>query len=97
MSIVHRDRRWGSEVRTPNPGACAGQALVQILYAAPPTTSSTDHGRSVDVLATRTTMCSRRRGRAGRAALPEAEQEGRMAIGQLVLVDPMVFNRQAPT
>jgi len=31
------------------------------------------------------------------ALSPEAEQEGRMAIGQLVLVDPMVFNRQAPT
>ncbi|MBF8260383.1 MAG: AMP-dependent synthetase and ligase, partial [Actinobacteria bacterium] len=28
---------------------------------------------------------------------PEAEQEGRLAIGQLVIVDPMVFNRQAPT
>ena len=100
MSIVHRDPALGFRkfVRaTPMPAA--GQALVQILYAG--ATYNVINGITadpVDVLGDKDHHVL------GDAAVgqvvmlsPEAEQEGRIAIGQLVLVDPMVFNRQAPT
>ena len=100
MSIVHRDPALGFRkfVRaTPTPAA--GQALVQILYAG--ATYNVINGITadpVDVLGDKDHHVL------GDAAVgqvvglsPEAEQEGRMAIGQLVLVDPLVFNRQAPT
>ena len=100
MSIVHRDPALGFRkfVRaTPTPAA--GQALVQILYAG--ATYNVINGITadpVDVLGDKDHHVL------GDAAVgqvvelsPEAEQEGRLAIGQLVLVDPMVFNRQSPT
>ena len=100
MSIVHRDPALGFRkfVRA-TPAPAAGQALVQILYAG--ATYNVINGITadpVDVLGDKDHHVL------GDAAVgqvvglsPEAEQEGRLAIGQLVLVDPLVFNRQAPT
>lgn len=100
MSMVHRDPALG--LRTflrPTPTPKPGQALIQILYAG--ATHNVINGITsdpVDVLGDKGHHVL------GDAAVgqvmelsPEAEQEGRLAIGQLVLVDPMVFNRQAPT
>jgi enoyl-CoA hydratase/carnithine racemase/acyl-coenzyme A synthetase/AMP-(fatty) acid ligase len=100
MSIVHRDPALGfRKFLRPTPSPAAGQALVQILYAG--ATYNVINGITsdpVDVLGDKDHHVL------GDAAVgqivllsPEAEQEGRLAIGQLVLVDPMVFNRQAPT
>lgn len=100
MSIVHRDPAQGfREFVRPTPSLAAGQALVQILYAG--ATYNVINGITsdpVDVLGDKEHHVL------GDAALgqivrlsPEAEQEGRLATGQLVLVDPLVFNRQAPT
>lgn len=100
MSIVHRDPALGfRKFVRPTPSLSAGQALVQILYAG--ATYNVINGITsdpVDVLGDKDHHVL------GDAAVgqivllsPEAEQEGRLAIGQLVLVDPMVFNRQAPT
>ena len=100
MSIVHRDPALGFRkfVRaTPMPAA--GQALVQILYAG--ATYNVINGITADPV---DVLGDKNHHVLGDAAVgqvvmfsPEAEQEGRIAIGQLVLVDPMVFNRQAPT
>jgi len=100
MSMVHRDPALGFrkfERPTPTPGA--GQALVQILYAG--ATYNVINGVTsdpVDVLGDKDHHVL------GDAAVgqvvslsPEAEAEGRLALGQLVIVDPLVFNRQAPT
>jgi len=99
MSIVHRDpaRGFHKFVR-PTPSPAAGQALLQILYAG--ATYNVINGITsdpVDVLGDKDHHVL------GDAAVgqilalsPEAEAEGRLAIGQLVLVDPLVFNRQAP-
>ncbi|MGE5284710.1 MAG: enoyl-CoA hydratase/isomerase family protein [Actinomycetota bacterium] len=100
MSIVHRDPALGFRkfVRsTPEPSA--GQALVQILYAG--ATYNVINGITsdpVDMLGDKDHHVL------GDAAVgqivglsSEAESEGRLAIGQLVLVDPLVFNRQSPT
>ena len=100
MSVVHRDPALGfRKFVRPTPAPAAGQALVQILYAG--ATYNVINGITadpVDVLGDKDHHVL------GDAAVgqvvalsPEAEQEGRIAIGQLVLVDPMVFNRQAPT
>jgi acyl-coenzyme A synthetase/AMP-(fatty) acid ligase/enoyl-CoA hydratase/carnithine racemase/NADPH:quinone reductase-like Zn-dependent oxidoreductase len=100
MSIVHRDPALGfRKFVRPTPCLSAGQALVQILYAG--ATYNVINGITsdpVDVLGDKDHHVL------GDAAVgqivllsPEAEQEGRLAIGQLVLVDPLVFNRQAPT
>jgi enoyl-CoA hydratase/carnithine racemase/NADPH:quinone reductase-like Zn-dependent oxidoreductase len=100
MSIVHRDPALGfRKFVRPTPTPSAGQALVQILYAG--ATYNVINGITsdpVDVLGDKEHHVL------GDAAVgqivglsPEAEAEGRLAIGQLVLVDPMVFNRQAPT
>jgi enoyl-CoA hydratase/carnithine racemase/acyl-coenzyme A synthetase/AMP-(fatty) acid ligase len=100
MSIVHRDPALGfRKFVRPTPTPSAGQALVQILYAG--ATYNVINGITsdpVDVLGDKDHHVL------GDAAVgqivelsPEAESEGRLAIGQLVLVDPMVFNRQAPT
>jgi len=100
MSIVHRDPALGfRKFVRPTPCLSAGQALVQILYAG--ATYNVINGITsdpVDVLGDKDHHVL------GDAAVgqivglsPEAEAEGRLAIGQLVLVDPMVFNRQAPT
>ncbi len=100
MSIVHRDPALGfRKFVRPTPAPQAGQALVQILYAG--ATHNVINGITsdpVDVLGDKDHHVL------GDAAVgqvlslsPEAESEGRLAIGQLVLVDPMVFNRQAPT
>jgi enoyl-CoA hydratase/carnithine racemase/acyl-coenzyme A synthetase/AMP-(fatty) acid ligase len=100
MSIVHRDPAVGfRKFVRPTPTPAAGQALVQILYAG--ATYNVINGITsdpVDVLGDKDHHVL------GDAAVgqivalsPEAEAEGRLAIGQLVLVDPMVFNRQSPT
>jgi enoyl-CoA hydratase/carnithine racemase len=100
MSMVHRDPALGfRKFIRPTPTLKAGQALVQILYAG--ATHNVINGITsdpVDVLG------DKDRHVLGDAAVgqivglsPEAEAEGRLAIGQLVIVDPMVFNRQAPT
>jgi enoyl-CoA hydratase/carnithine racemase/acyl-coenzyme A synthetase/AMP-(fatty) acid ligase len=100
MSMVHRDPAQGfRKFVRPTPKPAAGQALVQILYAG--ATYNVINGITsdpVDVLGDKDHHVL------GDAAVgqivglsPEAEQEGRLAVGQLVLVDPMVFNRQAPT
>jgi enoyl-CoA hydratase/carnithine racemase/acyl-coenzyme A synthetase/AMP-(fatty) acid ligase len=100
MSIVHRDPAAGFRkfVRS-TPVPAAGQALVQILYAG--ATYNVINGITsdpVDVLGDKDHHVL------GDAAVgqivalsPEAEAEGRLAFGQIVLVDPLVFNRQAPT
>jgi enoyl-CoA hydratase/carnithine racemase/acyl-coenzyme A synthetase/AMP-(fatty) acid ligase/NADPH:quinone reductase-like Zn-dependent oxidoreductase len=100
MSIVHRDPALGFRkfVRaTPSPAA--GQALVQILYAG--ATYNVINGITADPVDMLGDKDHHVLGDAavGQVVLlsPEAEAEGRLAIGQLVLVDPMVFNRQAPT
>jgi enoyl-CoA hydratase/carnithine racemase/acyl-coenzyme A synthetase/AMP-(fatty) acid ligase len=100
MSIVHRDPALGFRkfVRvTPLPAA--GQALVQILYAG--ATYNVINGITADPVDMLGDKDHHVLGDAavGQVVLlsPEAEAEGRLAIGQLVLVDPMVFNRQAPT
>ena len=100
MSIVHRDPALGFRkfVRaTPTPAA--GQALVQILYAG--ATYNVINGITADPVDVLGDKDHHVLGDAavGQVVLlsPEAEAEGRLAIGQLVLVDPMVFNRQAPT
>ncbi len=100
MSIVHRDPALGfRKFVRPTPTPSAGQALVQILYAG--ATYNVINGITsdpVDVLGDKDHHVL------GDAAVgqvvalsPEAESEGRLAIGQLVLADPLVFNRQAPT
>lgn len=100
MSIVHRDPALGfRKFVRPTPSPAAGQALVQVLYAG--ATYNVINGITsdpVDVLGDKDHHVL------GDAAVgqilalsPEAEAEGRVAIGQLVLVDPNVFNRQAPT
>jgi enoyl-CoA hydratase/carnithine racemase/acyl-coenzyme A synthetase/AMP-(fatty) acid ligase len=100
MSMVHRDPALGfRKFARPTPKPKPGQALIQILYAG--ATHNVINGITsdpVDVLGDKDHHVL------GDAAVgqilelsPEAEQEGRLAIGQLVLVDPMVFNRQAPT
>jgi enoyl-CoA hydratase/carnithine racemase/acyl-coenzyme A synthetase/AMP-(fatty) acid ligase/NADPH:quinone reductase-like Zn-dependent oxidoreductase len=100
MSIVHRDPALGfRKFVRPTPEPTAGQALVQVLYAG--ATYNVINGITsdpVDVLGDKDHHVL------GDAAVgqvvqlsPEAEAEGRLAVGQLVLVDPMVFNRQAPT
>ena len=100
MSIVHRDPALGfRKFVRPTPTPSAGQALVQILYAG--ATYNVINGITsdpVDVLGDKNHHAL------GDAAVgqvvalsPEAEAEGRLAIGQLVLADPLVFNRQAPT
>lgn len=100
MSIVHRDPALGFRkfVRaTPSPAA--GQALVQILYAG--ATYNVINGITADPVDMLGDKDHHVLGDAAVAQVvllsPEAEGEGRLAIGQLVLVDPMVFNRQAPT
>ena len=100
MSIVHRDPALGfRKFVRPTPIPSAGQALVQILYAG--ATYNVINGITsdpVDVLGDKDHHVL------GDAAVgqvvalsPEAESEGRLAIGQLVVADPLVFNRQAPT
>jgi len=100
MSIVHRDPALGfRKFVRPTPAPSAGQALVQILYAG--ATYNVINGITsdpVDVLGDKDHHVL------GDAAVgqivslsAEAEAEGRLAIGQLVLVDPLVFNRQSPT
>lgn len=100
MSIVHRDPAFGfRKFVRPTPTPSAGQALVQILYAG--ATYNVINGITsdpVDMLGDKDHHVL------GDAAVgqivslsPEAEAEGRLAIGQLVLVDPLVFNRQSPT
>jgi enoyl-CoA hydratase/carnithine racemase/acyl-coenzyme A synthetase/AMP-(fatty) acid ligase/NADPH:quinone reductase-like Zn-dependent oxidoreductase len=100
MSIVHRDPALGfRKIVRPTPTPAAGQALIQILYAG--ATYNVINGITsdpVDVLGDKAHHVL------GDAAVgqivalsPEAEAEGRLAIGQLVLADPLVFNRQAPT
>ncbi|MBI5420328.1 MAG: enoyl-CoA hydratase/isomerase family protein [Deltaproteobacteria bacterium] len=100
MSMAHRDPALGfRKFVRPTPTPSAGQALVQILYAG--ATYNVINGITsdpVDVLGDKDHHVL------GDAAVgqivalsPEAEAEGRLAIGQLVIVDPMVFNRQAPT
>ncbi len=100
MSIVHRDPALGfRKFVRPTPSPAAGQALVQVLYAG--ATYNVVNGITsdpVDVLG------DKDRHVLGDAAVgqivslsPEAENEGRLSIGQHVLVDPLVFNRQAPT
>ncbi|MGE5698762.1 MAG: enoyl-CoA hydratase-related protein, partial [Deltaproteobacteria bacterium] len=100
MSIVHRDPALGfRKFVRPTPALSAGQALVQILYAG--ATYNVINGITsdpVDVLGEKEHHVL------GDAAVgqivslsPEAEAEGRLAVGQLALVDPLVFNRQSPT
>ena len=100
MSIVHRDPALGfRKFVRPTPLPSAGQALVQILYAG--ATYNVINGITsdpVDVLGDKDDHVL------GDAAVgqivrlsSEAEEEGRLAIGQLVVGDPLVFNRQAPT
>ena len=100
MSIVHRDPALGfRKFVRPTPTPSAGQALVQILYAG--ATYNVINGITsdpVDMLGDKDHHVL------GDAAVgqivglsPEAEAEGRLAIGQLVLADPLVFNRQSPT
>ncbi len=100
MSVVHRDPALGfRKFVLPTPSLSAGQALVQILYAG--ATYNVINGITsdpVDVLGEKDHHVL------GDAAVgqivalsPEAEQEGRLAVGQLALVDPLVFNRQSPT
>ncbi|MGE5753159.1 MAG: enoyl-CoA hydratase/isomerase family protein [Deltaproteobacteria bacterium] len=100
MSMTHRDPAMGlRKFVRPTPVPSAGQALVQILYAG--ATYNVINGITsdpVDVLGDKSHHVL---GDAAVAQIvglsPEAESEGRLAVGQLVLVDPMVFNRQAPT
>ena len=100
MSIVHRDPALGfRKFVRPTPKVNAGQALIQILYAG--ATHNVINGITsdpVDVLGDKENHVL---GDAGVGQVvelsPEAEEEGRLALGQLVLVDPMVFNRQSPT
>ncbi|HEX9204988.1 MAG TPA: enoyl-CoA hydratase-related protein [Candidatus Deferrimicrobiaceae bacterium] len=100
MSIVHRDPALGfRKFVRPTPAPAAGQALIQILYAG--ATYNVINGITADPV---DVLGDKEHHVLGDAAVgqvvrlsPEAEQEGRLAIGQLVLVDPMVFNRQAPT
>ncbi|MBI5574796.1 MAG: enoyl-CoA hydratase/isomerase family protein [Deltaproteobacteria bacterium] len=100
MSMVHRDPALGFlKFVRPTPSPKAGQALVQILYAG--ATYNVINGITsdpVDVLGEKDHHVLGDAAVAQVLALsPEAENEGRLAIGQLVLVDPLVFNRQAPT
>lgn len=100
MSIVHRDPALGfRKFVRPTPAPGAGQALIQVLYAG--ATYNVINGISsdpVDVLGDKDhhVLGDAAVGQIVRLS-PEAEAEGRLAVGQLVLVDPMVFNRQAPT
>jgi enoyl-CoA hydratase/carnithine racemase/acyl-coenzyme A synthetase/AMP-(fatty) acid ligase/NADPH:quinone reductase-like Zn-dependent oxidoreductase len=99
-SIVHRDPALGfRKFVRPTPAPSAGQALVQILYAG--ATYNVINGITsdpVDVLGEKDHHVLGDAAVAQVVSLsPEAEDEGRMAIGQLVLVDPLVFNRQSPT
>jgi enoyl-CoA hydratase/carnithine racemase/acyl-coenzyme A synthetase/AMP-(fatty) acid ligase/NADPH:quinone reductase-like Zn-dependent oxidoreductase len=100
MSVVHRDPAQGfRKFVRPTPAPAAGQALVQILYAG--ATYNVINGITADPV---DVLGDKEHHVLGDAAVaqvvllsPEAEAEGRLAVGQLVLVDPMVFNRQAPT
>jgi enoyl-CoA hydratase/carnithine racemase/acyl-coenzyme A synthetase/AMP-(fatty) acid ligase/NADPH:quinone reductase-like Zn-dependent oxidoreductase len=100
MSMVHRDPALGfRKFIRPTPPPAAGQAVVQILYAG--ATYNVINGISsdpVDVMGDKDLHVLGDAAVAQVLALsPEAENEGRLAVGQLVLVDPLVFNRQSPT
>jgi enoyl-CoA hydratase/carnithine racemase/acyl-coenzyme A synthetase/AMP-(fatty) acid ligase/NADPH:quinone reductase-like Zn-dependent oxidoreductase len=100
MSIVHSDPLKGfTKFVRPTPELRDCQVLIQILYAG--ATHNVINGVTsdpVDVLGDKDRHVLGDAAAGQILALsPQAEEEGRLAIGQIVLVDPMVFNRQAPT
>ncbi len=100
MDMSHLDPLYGfRKFIRPTPTAEGGKVVVQILYAGATFNAINGITRDpVDVLGDKDQHVF------GDAAVaqvlslsPEAEQEGRLQVGQLVIVDPMIFNRNSPT